>query len=149
MDTRGNRELACTVAADTQARIGFDADGYAELWIESIRLQRNVPPIPSYTTGMLLPARSPTAQARFRTGTFLEAEDIVAHPAAFTPEDSDGAGSACPSLPPRTLSLRFSVLNESDERYEPERGLDHRIPNGTPLANYRFYLQKVWEMLSC
>jgi uroporphyrinogen-III decarboxylase len=27
--------------------------------------------------------------------------------------------------------------------------LDHRIPNGTPLANYRFYLQKVWEMLSC
>jgi uroporphyrinogen-III decarboxylase len=27
--------------------------------------------------------------------------------------------------------------------------LDHRIPNGTPLANYRFYLRKVWEMLSC
>ncbi len=26
-------------------------------------------------------------------------------------------------------------------------GLDHRIPNGTPLANYRFYLQKVWEIL--
>lgn len=26
-------------------------------------------------------------------------------------------------------------------------GLDHRIPNGTPLANYRFYLGKVWEML--
>jgi uroporphyrinogen-III decarboxylase len=26
-------------------------------------------------------------------------------------------------------------------------GLDHRIPNGTPLANYRFYIQKVWEIL--
>lgn len=26
-------------------------------------------------------------------------------------------------------------------------GLDHRIPNGTPLANYRFYLQKAWEIL--
>jgi hypothetical protein len=25
--------------------------------------------------------------------------------------------------------------------------LDHRIPNGTPLANYRFYLAKVWEIL--
>ncbi|MBT4140135.1 MAG: hypothetical protein HOE48_19615, partial [Candidatus Latescibacteria bacterium] len=26
-------------------------------------------------------------------------------------------------------------------------GLDHRIPNGTPLKNYRFYLQKVWEII--
>ncbi|NQT89202.1 hypothetical protein HQ560_20700 [bacterium] len=26
-------------------------------------------------------------------------------------------------------------------------GLDHRIPNGTPLANYRFYVEKVWEIL--
>ena len=26
-------------------------------------------------------------------------------------------------------------------------GLDHRIPNGTPLENYRFYIRKVWEML--
>ena len=25
--------------------------------------------------------------------------------------------------------------------------LDHRIPNGTPLGNYRFYIEKVWEML--
>ncbi|MBM3213434.1 hypothetical protein FJZ36_00735 [Candidatus Poribacteria bacterium] len=25
--------------------------------------------------------------------------------------------------------------------------LDHRIPNGTPLANYRFYLQKAWEII--
>lgn len=26
-------------------------------------------------------------------------------------------------------------------------GLDHRIPNGTPLKNYRFYLRRMWEMM--
>lgn len=26
--------------------------------------------------------------------------------------------------------------------------LDHRIPNGTPLANYRFYHETVWQMLT-
>jgi uroporphyrinogen-III decarboxylase len=26
-------------------------------------------------------------------------------------------------------------------------GLDHRIPNGTPLENYRFYIQKAWEII--
>jgi hypothetical protein len=26
-------------------------------------------------------------------------------------------------------------------------GLDHRIPNGTPLANYRFYVRKAWEIM--
>jgi len=26
-------------------------------------------------------------------------------------------------------------------------GLDHRIPNGTPIANYRYYIRKVWEIL--
>lgn len=25
-------------------------------------------------------------------------------------------------------------------------GLDHRIPNGTPLENYRYYVAKVWEI---
>ena len=25
--------------------------------------------------------------------------------------------------------------------------LDHRIPNGTPLENYKFYMQKAWEIL--
>jgi len=25
-------------------------------------------------------------------------------------------------------------------------GLDHRVPDGTPLTNYRFYLDKVWEI---
>lgn len=26
-------------------------------------------------------------------------------------------------------------------------GLDHRIPNGTPLENYRFYMSKMWEII--
>ena len=26
-------------------------------------------------------------------------------------------------------------------------GLDHRIPNGTPLENYRFYIQKAWQIM--
>lgn len=26
-------------------------------------------------------------------------------------------------------------------------GLDHRIPNGTPLDNYRFYMHKAWEII--
>ncbi len=26
--------------------------------------------------------------------------------------------------------------------------LDHRIPNGTPLANYRFYIQTAWEIIN-
>ena len=29
-------------------------------------------------------------------------------------------------------------------------GLDHRIPNGTPLENYRFYIEKAWAIMeSC
>ncbi|MCE5315313.1 MAG: uroporphyrinogen decarboxylase family protein [Armatimonadota bacterium] len=26
-------------------------------------------------------------------------------------------------------------------------GLDHRIPNGTPIENYRFYIDKAWEIM--
>ncbi|MDD5260931.1 MAG: uroporphyrinogen decarboxylase family protein [Methylacidiphilales bacterium] len=26
-------------------------------------------------------------------------------------------------------------------------GLDHRVPNGTPLSSYRFYIQKAWEIM--
>jgi len=26
-------------------------------------------------------------------------------------------------------------------------GLDHRIPNGTPLESYRFYIAKAWEIM--
>jgi uroporphyrinogen-III decarboxylase len=25
--------------------------------------------------------------------------------------------------------------------------LDHRIPNGTPLENYKFYMDKAWEII--
>jgi uroporphyrinogen-III decarboxylase len=25
--------------------------------------------------------------------------------------------------------------------------LDHRIPNGTPLNNYKFYIKKAWEII--
>ena len=27
-------------------------------------------------------------------------------------------------------------------------GLDHRIPNGTPLENYRFYVHTAWEIIN-
>lgn len=27
-------------------------------------------------------------------------------------------------------------------------GLDHRIPNGTPLENYRFYIHRAWEIIN-
>jgi len=77
---------------DAQVRIGLDAAGYSEIWVEQIALKRNVPPIPSYRTGLLLPAASPMAQARFRTGAFLEAEDIVANREAITDRDEDGDG---------------------------------------------------------
>jgi uroporphyrinogen decarboxylase len=26
-------------------------------------------------------------------------------------------------------------------------GLDHRIPNGTPLENYRYYIEQAWEIM--
>jgi uroporphyrinogen-III decarboxylase len=26
--------------------------------------------------------------------------------------------------------------------------LDHRIPNGTPLENYRFYIKTMWEYMN-
>ena len=26
--------------------------------------------------------------------------------------------------------------------------LDHRIPNGTPLENYKFYIRKAWEIIN-
>lgn len=27
-------------------------------------------------------------------------------------------------------------------------GLDHRIPNGTPIENYRFYIRRAWEIMN-
>jgi hypothetical protein len=45
------------------------------------------------------------------------------------------------------------ISNELDYKIPPMietggcmLGLDHRIPNGTPLENYRFYIAKVWEI---
>jgi hypothetical protein len=86
--------ISVTFAARERAvvRVGFEGNGYAEIWIDEVRLQRNLPPLSSYTTGILLPARSPTAQARFRTGVFLEAEDIIATAAAVGAADTDGDG---------------------------------------------------------
>ncbi len=78
-----------TVKADTAVRVGFAAAGYAEIWIDQIKLQRNVPPVSSYRTGILLPPRSPVGQARYRTGAFFEAEDIVATADVVTDDDAD------------------------------------------------------------
>jgi uroporphyrinogen-III decarboxylase len=27
-------------------------------------------------------------------------------------------------------------------------GLDHRIPNGVPLENYKFYIEKAWQIIN-
>ena len=27
-------------------------------------------------------------------------------------------------------------------------GLDHRVPNGTPLENYKYYIEKMWEIIN-
>ncbi len=92
-NTRHELAVVFRVPADTDVRLGFDASGYAEIWIESIQLRQNVPPLSSYATGMLLTGGSPTAQVRFRTGVFLEAEDIVAVPEAVVTADVDGDGA--------------------------------------------------------
>ena len=49
---------------------------------------------------------------------------------------------------------RSEILAELDRKIPPMIrtrgcmiGLDHRIPNGTPLANYRFYIDAVWKIL--
>jgi len=73
-------------------RVGFRASGYSEMWISEIKLKRNTPPIPSYRTGLLLRPRSPTAEARNRTGAFVAAEDAVAPRDAVTEQDLDGDG---------------------------------------------------------
>lgn len=49
---------------------------------------------------------------------------------------------------------RADILAELESKIPPMLrtggcvlALDHRIPNGTPLENYRFYINTVWEML--
>lgn len=92
---RGNswHDVSVVFAAKVSAevRVGLDARGYSELWIESVGLRHNVPPVPSYRTGLLLPPKSPTYQARCRTGAFFEAGDIV-RPDVVTRDDKDGDG---------------------------------------------------------
>lgn len=46
------------------------------------------------------------------------------------------------------------IINELEYKIPPMvktggcvLALDHRIPNGTPLENYRFYIQKAWEIM--
>lgn len=50
---------------------------------------------------------------------------------------------------------RADILRELERKIPPMResggcvlALDHRIPNGTPLENYRFYIRTIWEMLA-
>lgn len=49
---------------------------------------------------------------------------------------------------------REDIVNELEYKIPPMvksggcvLALDHRIPNGTPLENYRFYIRKAWEIL--
>lgn len=74
---------------DAVARVGIVARGYSEIRIEEVHLRRNVPPLSAYITGLLLPS-PPLSRARFRTGAFLPAEDIVAAGEPVTPDDRDG-----------------------------------------------------------
>ena len=78
--------------ANGAARVGFEGSGYSEVWIDEVKLRRNVPPLSPYRTGLLLTPSSPMAQARFRTGAFFEAEDAVGSRDAVTIEDKDGDG---------------------------------------------------------
>jgi hypothetical protein len=48
---------------------------------------------------------------------------------------------------------RAEIVSELEDKLPPMiasggcvLALDHRIPNGTPLDNYRFYVDKVWEI---
>lgn len=48
-----------------------------------------------------------------------------------------------------------AIVNELEYKIPPMvktggcvLGLDHRIPNGTPLENYRFYVYKAWEIMN-
>jgi len=79
----------------------------------------------------------------------------------------------CPSIPhfisnknPAIIAMAYRidkhVLRQSKEKIAAELeykippmirtggcvlGLDHRVPNGTPLSHYRFCIQKAWEIM--
>lgn len=78
-------------AAGASVRVGIVASGYSEIRILGVSLRRNVPPLSSYQTGLLLPS-APVTQARYRTGAFLEAEDLLPEGAPGTRDDRDGDG---------------------------------------------------------
>ena len=74
-----------------RARIGMVAGGYSEIRIAEISLRRNVPPLSPYQTGLLIPS-TPPVRARYRTGAFLEAQDLLDADAPVTRDDRDGDG---------------------------------------------------------
>jgi len=105
-------------------RVGIVASGYSEIRIEEVHLRRNVPPLSTYITGLLLPS-PPLSRARFRTGAFLEAEDIVVAGQPFTHDDRDGDGLwALCRVDPGDNPWLFSenTVVKSDSRSEEEGG---------------------------
>ena len=112
--------------ARAAARVGFEGSGYSEIWVEEVKLRRNVPPLPAYRTGLLLAPRSPMAQARFRTGAFFEAEDAVGSRGAVTTGDKDGDGKwAVCQVDPEHNPWLFSddTVIKSDSASAGERGV--------------------------
>jgi hypothetical protein len=75
-------------AAGAPVRLGIVARGYSEIRLLGVSLRRNLPPLSSYQTGLLLPS-APVTQARYRTGAFLEAEDLLPQGAPATRDDRD------------------------------------------------------------
>jgi hypothetical protein len=73
----------------TEVRVGIVASGYSEIGVAEISLRRNVPPLSPYRTGLLIPS-TPPIRARYRTGAFLEAEDLLDADAPVTDADRDG-----------------------------------------------------------
>ena len=98
--------------------------------------------------------------------TFLQAVEIVGHTDAFNQFDGVPFLRRINCGGPRLAFyggidkhvLRRSkqeIVNELEYKIPPMAkiggcmlALDHRIPNGSPLENYRFYLQKAWEILN-
>ena len=127
--------------AGAAVRVGIVAGGYSEIRIEEVHLRRNVPPLSTYITGLLLPS-PPLSQARFRTGAFLEAEDIVGAGQPFTRDDRDGDGlwALCPVDPddnPWLFAENTVVKSDSRSgggRHAPSAGAQGRRPDAGTLS---------------
>jgi hypothetical protein len=111
-------------ASGARVRVGIIASGYSELRILGINLSRNVPPLSSYQTGLLLPS-TPPAQARYRTGAFFEAQHMLPEGAPVTEDDrdDDGLWAICQIDPDNNpwLFAENTVL-KSDSRSAEEGG---------------------------